>query len=221
MLCLRLSQFAGSILLPFANRIANGTYTFFGSTHHLPRNECPAGVRCDALHGFLFNRTLDVVRSDVGDDYASLTLGTYFDGISTPGWPFRAFVEVTYALTVHDPHAHEPGPGVAYITTKVTNAEPASSLPFFNSWHPYFRVKDVSRARIEFDVCGGASNSTSWRHVVMGAGGKHRSSNAQWQALHPLGLEARFLATGRAPPISGAAADATADTARRSHLCAT
>ena len=56
------THYAGSILLPFANRIANGTYSFFGQRHYLPRNECPPNVRCDALHGFLFNRTLAVVR---------------------------------------------------------------------------------------------------------------------------------------------------------------
>ena len=35
-------HYAGSILAPFANRVANGTYSFFGATYHLPRNECPA-----------------------------------------------------------------------------------------------------------------------------------------------------------------------------------
>ena len=32
-------HYAGALLLPFANRIRNGTYSFYGKTHHLPRNE--------------------------------------------------------------------------------------------------------------------------------------------------------------------------------------
>ena len=170
-------HYAGSILLPFANRIANGTYSFFGTTHHLPRNECSdPSIRCDALHGFLFNRTLRVIRSSIGSNFASLTLGYDFDGRSTPGWPFRATAEVTYALTAHDTHSSARGPGVAYITTKLTNREPTSSLPFFNSWHPYFRVSDVSRARIEFDSCGATDNASAWRHVSMGAGAPRKGT---------------------------------------------
>jgi len=44
----------GRVLLPFANRIANGTYAFGGAVHHLERNECfHPDVRCGALHGLL------------------------------------------------------------------------------------------------------------------------------------------------------------------------
>ena len=42
-------HYAGSVLAPFANRVANGSYSFFGRRHFLPRNECPSS-RCDALH---------------------------------------------------------------------------------------------------------------------------------------------------------------------------
>jgi galactose mutarotase-like enzyme len=188
------SHYAGSQLLPFANRIANGTYSFFGKTYHLPRNECPSGgvPRCDALHGFLFNRSLTILRSEAGATFASVTLGYDFDG-STPGWPFRAKVEVTYALTACSRDC--PGAGVAFITTKVTNMEEAKALPFYNSWHPYINVADVSKARVRFDTCGASSggggggggggswssansstnaaalaSATGWRHITMPQG---------------------------------------------------
>lgn len=172
-------HYAGSILLPFANRIANGTYRFFGQTHHLPRNECPDGgrPRCDALHGFLFNRSMAVVSSEIRPTGALLTLGYDFDGLSTPGWPFRARVEVTYALTACSRDC--PGAGVAYITTRVTNTEEVQALPFFNSWHPYFRVADVSRARMRFDVCGaapGGGGRSAYRHVTMPAGAPRKGT---------------------------------------------
>ena len=48
-------HYAGAILLPFANRIRNGTYSFYGKTHHLPRNEVsrratalPPAAACEA-----------------------------------------------------------------------------------------------------------------------------------------------------------------------------
>ena len=45
------------------------------------------------------------------------------------------------------------------ISQRVDRSRPTSALPFYNSWHPYFRVADVSRARVEFDVrCGSGPN---------------------------------------------------------------
>ena len=41
-------HYAGSILAPFANRVANGSYTFFGKKYYMPRNECSGSdaTRC-------------------------------------------------------------------------------------------------------------------------------------------------------------------------------
>ena len=169
-------HYAGSILAPFANRVANGSYNFFGQRYLLPRNECPPGVRCDALHGFLFNRSMEVLRQDVLVDLpghrqgARLVLGYDFDGVSTPGWPFRARVNVTYLLTSHEDGPSHAAPSVLSITVRAANLEPgpvAQALPFTASWHPYFQVSDVSAATIKFGSCDGGG----WRHLQVGPGG--------------------------------------------------
>jgi len=171
-------HYAGSILAPFANRVANGTYNFFGQRHYLPRNECTEGVRCDALHGFLFNRTLEVAHEttfppsaehEPHTSGASLTLSYRFDGTSTPGWPFRALVNVTYSLLTSSVQKEDHGLGATTltITTRAVNTQSdGGALPWTTSWHPYFLVSDVSRAKVAFDTCG----ANGWRHLLVGPG---------------------------------------------------
>lgn len=86
----------GCFLAPFANRIANATYTFMNTTYHLPINE-PS--RHDALHGFLCNKTTSVVSQRVDVEFAELVLSYLFDGID-PGYPFLLNLSITYRLTI-------------------------------------------------------------------------------------------------------------------------
>jgi len=155
-------HWAGTILLPFANRIRNGTYSFFGQTYYLPRNEDTPGVRTDALHGFLANRSLEVTSTGCDNNSAYVSLGYRFDGTSTPGWPFKLDVEVTYTLSA----------GSLTIGTRATSLEASHAVPFFNSWHPYFAVGSVPKALVEFDSCVPESlkANPAWNHITMGAG---------------------------------------------------
>ena len=43
----------GAMLLPYANRIANGTYTFNGKRYFLERNEDRTPYGREGLHGYL------------------------------------------------------------------------------------------------------------------------------------------------------------------------
>lgn len=182
-------HYAGSILAPFANRVANGTYTFFGKAYHLPRNEC-TDVRCDALHGFLFNRSLRVVDSTTSATGASLTLGYSFDGASTPGWPFHADVNVTYALFTVGTPAHTR----LRITIRALNTNTdGSALPWTTSWHPYFAVSDVATTKVAFDTCGGGA----WRHLLSGPGAPRVGD------LIPTGLSDAWTTFDGTTPIGG------------------
>ena len=68
--------------------------------HVIGAAQCvPGGPRCDALHGFLYNRPLSVIKEVTTATSASITLAYPFDGTTTPGWPFRAYVEITYTLS--------------------------------------------------------------------------------------------------------------------------
>ena len=56
-------NFKSAPLLPWANRIENATYEFFGEQHTLPVNEPSRG---DALHGFVYASDFSVVSTEVG-----------------------------------------------------------------------------------------------------------------------------------------------------------
>jgi len=142
----------GRQLLPYANRIGGARYAFNGSEHHLPVNDV-SGLN-NSLHGLLWNKSLAVVASDAGADAASVTLRYDFDG-TDPGYPFLLRAEITYSLRAG---------GRFDVAVRAENRDAAGGwpLPFYNGWHPYFLVSDVSAARIVLD------NRTAWRHVDVG-----------------------------------------------------
>jgi len=140
-----------AMLAPFANRIAGGSYTFDGVKYNMPTNEQPRG---HAIHGFLFGKTMKVLKSEATDNHASLTLGHTFG--EDPGYPFRLAINITYRLSEA---------GLA-ITTEVQNMMgDGTSAPFYHGWHPYFKVKDVSTSRVVFD-----RDCSPFLHVVMPPG---------------------------------------------------
>ena len=194
------SHSASSILVPFANRVANGTYTFYGQTHHLPRNEC-GELRCNALHGFLYNRTMS---PGVWQTYAAgagygvnLTLAYQFDGTDTPGWPFQADVRITYSL--------ESSSGAVDAHTKLNihvhaiNTMVDAPLPWTASWHPYFLVSDVSKARIEFD----SKHNGAWQHLINGPGAPRNGD------LIPTGKTEAWAKFDGATPLGGTPTEPT------------
>ncbi|XP_065184892.1 uncharacterized protein YihR-like [Sycon ciliatum] len=136
--------FKGAILLPFANRIANGTYTFMGRTHRLHINEPSRG---NAIHGLLYNKELSVVYSAGGDQYAIVTLEYKFDG-TDPGYPFPLSVLLTYILTENS----------FVLNIRATNEDDARPLPFYMGWHPYIKVTKTADAVVEFQQCSNYSH---------------------------------------------------------------
>lgn len=187
----------GCLLLPWANRIANGTYTFprgaAGKTHYLPLNEVtpphpPYTGRMDALHGFLCNVTLDVVGSFTSADEATLVLAHRFNG-SEPGYPFEVNVTINYTLTVSQGFR---------ITIQATNTMAMDALPFYVGWHPYFNVEDVSASFLVLDNC-----SKTWNHVTMPAGAP------QYGTLIPTGTTTPETRFSGAKAIGGNATNPT------------
>jgi len=137
------------LLLPFANRIAKGTYSFNQTTYHLPRTQDDGA---NAIHGFLRGKEMDVTNEVIEEDSASLTLSYTFDG-SEPGYPFDLSVDVTYKLS-------ETGLAVSIIAT---NNDPEGwPAPYYVGWHPYFAgdnsIEDIA---VLFDSCA------KWSHLVI------------------------------------------------------
>lgn len=112
--------FRGAILVPWPNRVVDGTYTFDGVDYQLPLTE-PA--RGHALHGFLaWARYTAIDRSE-----SSVTLTA--DVVANDGYPWPLTIEVTYAL------------GDDGLTTTVAATNTGSSdAPYGTAPHPYLRA---------------------------------------------------------------------------------
>jgi len=170
----------GDMLAPYANRISNGTYSVNGKTYYLDRNEDRSPYAIGALHGYLYSKVMTIEEATGDDRSAKLRLSYNFDG-TDPGYPFPLRVELTYSLTGH-------GFEIAWKAINLGKAEP---LPFFNSWHSYFKVTDVSKAVLTLDRC------SAWNHILV-----TNNSNTD-SDLIPTGLTEPFGDFDGTKPIGG------------------
>jgi len=175
----------GAMLAPYANRIANGTYSLNGVTHYLERNEDRGKYGKIGLHGYLYKKTMAVLAADAADDAAELTLGYAFDGTDA-GYPFLLATNITYRLDARG----------FTVTTAARNDMPdgATPLPYFNSWHSYYKVRDISTATVTLDRCSG------WNHLRVS-----NDSNV-YSDLIPTGLTAPWTAFDGSAPMGGTTA---------------
>lgn len=110
----------GQVLIPFPNRIDQGTYTFQGVAEQLPLSE-PANN--NAIHGL--TRWLNWSVAAVGSDQVQLAIVLH----GQPGYPFVLAVKETYHVAS----------GVLTVTTDATNIGTAA-LPYGVGHHPYVTV---------------------------------------------------------------------------------
>ena len=124
------AHFKGCALMPWSNRIANATYNFFGKKYNLPINE-PS--RNDALHGFIYNKTLKVENEQITTTYAQLLLSITFSKELNnlyPGYPFEFTIRIEYRLNntgYFDIHVE---------AENIGNPNTSEALPFYMGWHP-------------------------------------------------------------------------------------
>jgi len=172
----------GDMLIPYANRIKNGTYSLNGRTYNMERNEDRSPYGKEGLHGYLYRKVMKVVEQVSDDESASLTLGYDFDG-TDEGYPFLLSVALIYKLDKH---------GLT-ITTKARNrGSDGQPLPFFNSWHSYFNVTDVSRTILSFD-----RRCSQWNHITVSG-----DSNIEGDLI-PTGSTTTFNGFDGKAPIGG------------------
>src|SRR3954468_23550504 len=116
----------GQQLLPWPNRIRDGTYRVGGHEHRLPLNEPEHG---NAIHGLV--RWAGWTRTERADDRVVLDHVLH----AQPGYPFTLELRVDYALA---------GGGLTVRTTAAnTGGEPC---PYGAGSHPYLAVKAVDDA---------------------------------------------------------------------------
>jgi len=137
------------LLAPYANRIDNGTYSFYGTTNYLPRTQ---DGNVNSIHGFLQGKMMEVVDENTNEEGASLSLGYVSDG-SEPGYPFELGIKVHYTLS-------ETG---LSITITATNPDPNGyPAPYYVGWHPYFAgVNPIDQIAVKFDSCA------KWGHLIV------------------------------------------------------
>ena len=154
----------------------------YGDTvFHLPHNEVNPS-RSDALHGFLFNRSLQVESQLTSDTNASVTLAAQFYVGEHAGWPFNATIRIRYELSAHS---------LSVTTMMTSDMQDGRPLPFFHGCHPYFVVSDVSKATLQLDPC------SKWSQVDMPAGAPRNGS------LIPTGTFTPFDSFDGKHPIGG------------------
>ncbi|HEU0104095.1 MAG TPA: aldose 1-epimerase family protein [Mycobacteriales bacterium] len=110
----------GLPLVPWPNRLRDGSYTWDGVRRELPLDERAKG---NATHGLA--RWLSWTPVDVADDRVTMTVTLW----PRPAWPFTLTVSVEYVL----------GPDGLAVTTVAQNAG-VDDLPYACGHHPYLTV---------------------------------------------------------------------------------
>ncbi len=113
---------AGSVLMPWPNRLRGGRYTFAGREYQVPITEIARG---NANHGL----ARWVRWTPVAVNAAFVTLGC--DIPPQTGWPFQIRAEVTYAL--HPDHG--------LTVTAVARNCGETPAPFGAGFHPYISLR--------------------------------------------------------------------------------
>ena len=117
-----LSEYKGSKLFPFPNRINDGAYTFLNDNYQLDKNHSAEG---HAIHGLVYNSKFEVDSFKNTSD-GVLTLKYNSTG-KEEGYPFLYELTMQYILSEE---------GFKCITT-VENKD-NKIIPVADGWHPYY-----------------------------------------------------------------------------------
>lgn len=131
------TNFAGSILFPFANRIACGTYTFQGKSYFLACNE---KGRRNAIHGLVYNKIFSVGESVSTEDEARIEL-IFNEEEKVDGFPFTFQLKLAYSLSKH---------GLS-LEVEIENTS-ETPFPFTLGWHPYFYVEELEKYHLNLEA---------------------------------------------------------------------
>jgi aldose 1-epimerase len=110
----------GQVLIPWPNRIEDGTYEFDGERHQLPLNE---PEHRNAIHGLVRGEPWTVAEQEPSRVLMTHALGPQ------PGYPFALALELQYSLS-------DNGLRVQTTATNVGNA----AAPYGSGAHPYLRA---------------------------------------------------------------------------------
>ncbi len=130
--CRDVLQTACFPLVPYANRIADGRFTFAGRAHQLPRN---FGDHPHSLHGVGWQRAWDVA------EHAPDALTLRYDHPGDAHWPWRFVADQKIVIDAA-------GLGIALTLTNTGDAP----MPGGAGLHPYFPVGLDTRLTFKADA---------------------------------------------------------------------
>lgn len=114
------SKARGQMLIPWANRIADGRYTHQGVSYQLPINEVELN---NSIHGLVRWQEFDLI------SHSSDTLALRYLLVPSPGWPF--ILETTITFELKD--------ALLLISINFKNRGTTSAPLMFGS-HPYLKI---------------------------------------------------------------------------------
>jgi aldose 1-epimerase len=128
-------SYASSLLFPFANRIASGSYNFKGVHYQL---ECNENGGENALHGLVYDKSFELLSQKTSESCAFVTLGYKASKLSA-GFPFSYDFSVCYTLTATS----------LSVEVFISNTD-TREFPFTLGWHPYFYTSDLEQSFLNF-----------------------------------------------------------------------
>ncbi|MEZ4926924.1 MAG: aldose 1-epimerase [Saprospiraceae bacterium] len=117
-----------SVLFPFPNRLAGGSYNWPKKPYQFPINNAATG---NAIHGFVRDMPFDVEYFFLAEHGASIRCYCNYDG-RFDYFPFPFVLELEFAIS---------DDGQFQVEVVVENTG-NSSFPFGFGWHPYFRLTE-------------------------------------------------------------------------------
>jgi len=117
-------HYQSSLLFPFPNRLASGSFEFEGNRYQFPVNDF--GLP-NALHGFLHDRPFQLKSKEE----SHIELRHVYDG-DLSYYPFPCEIHLRYALE----------PSELVIQVNILNTG-TSTLPCVFGWHPYFNLPEA------------------------------------------------------------------------------
>lgn len=128
-------RYKSSLLIPFPNRVNNGSYQYHGNNYQLEISDLENN---HALHGFIHNRPFIIENEDITSDSISVTLYYRYKG-EIKGYPFPFDVRIRYSLNTE---------GFEFFGEIVNKGN--HDIPMGMGWHPYFKIgKTVDSLMLE------------------------------------------------------------------------
>ena len=163
----------GQPLIPWPNRLKDGTFEFGGVTHRLPLTEAPAG---NAIHGLLRWANWTVAGRDANRVVVEHILHPQ------PGWSWPLAVAIEYSLD---------DVGLT-VTTTATNVG-REACPYGAGQHPYLTLGDPSIDRLVLRAPGQRYLEADERGIPVSS---HDVRETRFDYSEPRELGAATLDTG-------------------------